>query len=219
MPASSADELVIHGDAFWISPYFFTAFIAAKEKGIPFQVKEVALQRKEHREADYLAKSITGRVPALRHGDFWLAESNVMAEYIDEAFSAPGRPRLFPEDVRERARARQLMAWIRSDLMPVREERSTFTMFYERAQKPLSEKGREAAAALIRAAEAVIPEGRTTLFREWSIADADLGFVLHRLLLNGDEVPKRVRAYAEAQWQRPSVREFVDRKRPPYEAY
>lgn len=39
------------------------------------------------------------------------------------------------------------MAWLRSDLMPLREERSTLTMLYEehRAKTPLSEKGEQAA--------------------------------------------------------------------------
>ena len=39
------------------------------------------------------------------------------------------------------------MAWVRSDLMPIREERSTTTMFYERATKPLSPAAQEEQAA------------------------------------------------------------------------
>lgn len=37
------------------------------------------------------------------------------------------------------------MAWLRSDLMALREERPTFTMFFEehRAKTPLSEKGKQ----------------------------------------------------------------------------
>jgi hypothetical protein len=37
--------------------------------------------------------------------------------------------------------------------------------------------------------------------------------MLHRLLLNGHDLPANVRAFAEAQWARPSVRGFVDRER------
>jgi len=217
MPApSAADKPVLYGDVFWISPYFFTAFVAAREKGVALEVKELSLPRKEHRTEDFQNRSLTGRIPTLKHGDFWLAESNIIADYLDEAFQGP---RLYPEDLRERSRARQLMAWIRSDLMPVREERPTYTMFYERSQKPLSAKGQEAAQTLIRVAGLAVPEGQSTLFKSWCIADADLAFVLQRLILNGDEVPARLRAYAEAQWKRPSVREFCERKRPPYEAY
>lgn len=46
-----------------------------------------------------------------------------------------------------------------------------------------------------------------------------LGFMLHRLILNGDPVPPRVRAYAEAQWQRPAVREWVEQRRIPLVPY
>lgn len=37
------------------------------------------------------------------------------------------------------------MAWLRSDLMALREERPTFTMFFEehRAKAPLTEKGKQ----------------------------------------------------------------------------
>jgi glutathione S-transferase len=42
-----------------------------------------------------------GRVPALKHGDFMLYETNAIAAYVDEVF--PG-PRLTPDDARKRAR-------------------------------------------------------------------------------------------------------------------
>ena len=44
------------------------------------------------------------------------------------AFPAPTHPPLLPALPQPRARARQLLAWIRSDLMPIREERATHTM-------------------------------------------------------------------------------------------
>ncbi len=112
-----------------------------------------------------------------------------------------------------------LMAWIRSDLMPIRVERSTATMFYERSTKPLSEAGRTAAERVLRVAETLVGDGRKTLFKDWCLADTDFGFFLMRLVLNGDPVPAKVRAYAESQWARPSVRKWVDRKRAPYVAY
>jgi glutathione S-transferase len=46
-----------------------------------------------------------------------------MRTFVDEIF--PGT-RLYPTDPRDRARARQIQAWVRSDLMPIREERPTF---------------------------------------------------------------------------------------------
>ena len=121
------DTLTLFSDAFWISPYAFSAFVALKEKGVPFELKFVKLQDKEHLVAGYRDASITGRVPALRHGVFWLAESSAIAEYLEDAFPPPQYPRLYPEDARQRAQARMIQAWIRSDLLPLREERSTAT--------------------------------------------------------------------------------------------
>ena len=208
--------VTLYVDKFWISPYAFTAYVALEEKGVAFTTKDVSLGDQEHKTADYLRRSVTGRVPMLMHGDFALAESSAIAEYVDEAFDGP---RLFPADPEERARARQLLAWIRSDLLALREERSTTTMFYERATRPLSMKGQAAADKLVDVARSLIPFGATTLFRTWSIADADLGFLLHRLILNGDPMPDHLREYARTQWERQSVTAYVQRHRPPYVPY
>ncbi|MGZ5970181.1 MAG: glutathione transferase [Polyangiales bacterium] len=200
--------VTLYGEPYWYSPYVFTAFVALKEKGVAFETKLVSIDTGEHK-SEAFAPSITGRVPALEHDGFWLAESSAIAEYVDEAF--PG-PRLFPGGARERARARQLMAFVRSDLMPLREERSTETMFYARATKPLSAAGQAAADKLVQVASRVVKG--TQLFETWSIADADLAFMLHRLILNGHEIPAQLRAFAEANWSRPSVHAFVSHDRP-----
>lgn len=202
--------ITLYGETYWFSPYVFTAFVALKEKGVDFDVKIVDLAKGEQKTQAF-APTLTGRVPALEHDGFWLAESSAIAEYVDEAF--PG-PRLFPAATRDRARARQIMAWIRSDLMPLREERPTSTFFYQKATASLSERARAAADKLLAVCDRLIVEGRTQLFDTWSIADADLAFMLHRLLLNGEDVPAKVRAFAEAQWKRPSARAYLDHARP-----
>ena len=94
-------------------------------------------------------------------------------------------------------------------------ERPTTTMFFERATQPLSSAGPQAADTLVRVADLLIPEGTTSLFPAFSIADADLAFMLHRLILNEHPLSPNARAFAEAQWQRPSVQAFVVRERKP----
>ncbi len=214
---TSRAPLKVYLDAFWISPYAFTAFVALTEKGLPFETVSVALQDKAQHEAGFRDRSLTGRVPSLEDGDFWLAESQAIVEYLDEAY--PETPRLLPRDVKDRARARQVLAWIRSDLDALRAERSTNTMFYERATTALTPAGRAAADKLLRVAGLLLPAGATSLFGAWTIADSDLAFMIHRLLLNGEEVPAPVRAFAEAQWARPSVRAFVEHPRIAYVPY
>jgi len=201
-------SLTLYGENYWYSPYVFSAYVALTEKGVAFDTRVISLENGEHKAATFTA-SITGRVPALEHDGFWLAESSAIVEYVDETFAGP---RLLPAAVRDRARARQLMAFVRSDLMALREERSTATMFYQRATSPLSPSGQAAADKLLAVADRVVRG--TQLFDAWSIADADLAFALQRLVLNGHDVPAKLGAFAAANWARPSVRAFVEHERP-----
>jgi glutathione S-transferase len=119
--------------------------------------------------------------------------------------------------LQQRGIARELIAWVRSDLMPIREERPTTSLFYQRAQSPLSAAGQKAKQRLI---DAVSPLIRgTTLFDAWCLADTDLAVMLQRLNLNGDGLPPALQSYAEANWQRPSVQKWVSRARKPYQTY
>jgi len=203
---------VLYGDFLWESPYVFSAYVALKEKGVPFEVHTVDLDQGEQKRPEYQAASLTARVPALEHDGFWLSESQAIAEYVDEAFAGP---RLFPTDLRDRARARQVMAWIRSDLMALREERPTTTIFFAPADKPLGPKAQIAADKLIRVATALVKPGSPFLFGSFSLADADLALVLHRLIASDDPLPAPLRAWAKAIWARPSIRSYVERERPP----
>ena len=216
---SQAEPLVLHVDGFWTSPYAFAAYVCLTEKGLPFTVREVNLHERAHATPAFHAKSVTARVPVLEHGTFTLSESSAIVEYLEDSFPPPEYPATLPTDRQDRARARQIMAWIRSDLGPLRDERPTSTIFYQPAEKPLSLLGAAAAEKLIRVASAFIPEGRSTLFDAFCIADADLAMMLQRLIANGVVVPAKLRDFALDQWQRPSIRAFVEHPRKPYVSY
>jgi glutathione S-transferase len=208
------EPFVLYGESLWISPYVFSSFVALREKGATFDMIEVALAEGKTRQPEYHRPSVTGRVPSLEHAGFRLAESSAIAEYLEEVLPPPQFARLLPEALRERARARQIMAWLRSDLVSLRDERSTVTMFHRFRLAPLSPPGRQDAERLLRVAEQVIPKGEGPLFGAWCLADSELAFMLHRLILNGEPVPERVAAYAREQWRRPTVREFAEHPRP-----
>jgi glutathione S-transferase len=208
------ETLILHGESNFVSPYVFSCFVVLREKGLPFELRTFSLDRGEHRQGPYASQSITGRVPALQHGDFWLAESSAIDEYLEEAFPPPQYARLYPEGLRERARARQVQAWVRSDLMPIREERPTTSVFGTPASSPLSPAARAAAEWLVTGAEQLLPAGAAHLFGAFSIADADLALMLQRLARSGDPMPERLRDYAARVWQRPSIQEFVKKPRP-----
>lgn len=203
----------LYGETLWISPYVFSSFVALREKGVPFELVEVKLIDGEQLGEAYRERSLTGRVPSLEHDGFCLAESSAIAEYLDEAY-ADRPPRLLPEARHDRARARQIMAWLRSDLGALRDERSTVTMFYRFRLKPLSPAAARDAEKLVSVAEKLIPRGGGPLFGGWHLVDSELAFMLHRLILNGHQLPSPVREWAAAEWRRPSVRAFAEHARP-----
>jgi len=193
-------------DSNYLSPYAMSAFVALREKRVAFEVALVDLERAEHLAPHYAALSTTLRVPTLSDGAFHLSESSAICEYLEDRY--PGTA-LYPSDPQHKAKAREIQAWLRSDLMPIRSERPTEVVFLKQSRPPLSDSARTASAKLFAAAQALLPAGSQSLFGAWSIADTDLALMLNRLVLAGDEVPERLAAYARMQWQRPSVQEWV----------
>jgi glutathione S-transferase len=122
---------------------------------------------------------------------------------------------LYPVDAKQRARARQVQAWIRSDLMPIRTERTTQVIFYQQIAPALSVEGKQAAEKLFFFADQLLSQGAKNLFGEWSIADVDLSLMLQRLICNGDSMPQWLVDYANYQWLRPSIQAWVKMQRPP----
>ncbi|MEH2469087.1 glutathione S-transferase [Nitrobacteraceae bacterium AZCC 2161] len=90
-----------------LCPYVQRAAIALAEKGVPFERIDIDLANKP---GWFLAISPLGKVPLLQvttdKGEAVLFESNVICEYIDEAF---GGLKLHPQDALERAQHR---AWM-----------------------------------------------------------------------------------------------------------
>lgn len=187
-----------------------SAFVTLHEKGLPFDIRTLNLAARENDGASFAAASLTRRVPTLVHEGFGLSESSAISEYLDELFPEPP---VYPRDPRARARARQVQAWLRSDLMPIRQERSTEIVFHKPTNAPLSADATASADKLFAAAGSLLPADAQNLFGEWCIADTDLALMLNRLVLNGDPVPERLAVYARQQWRRPSVRLWVNRER------
>lgn len=192
-------------DACFFSPYVMSVFVALTEKGVPFTLSRVDLASDEHHQAPYADIAFTRRVPALHIDDLVLSESSAIEEYLEERFPAPEYERLYPRDREKRARAREIQAWLRSDFLPIREERPTEVLFAGETFAPLSAAATNAAKKLFDAVERLLPAGQQNLFGEWSIADTDLAVMINRLALHGDEVPQRLAEYAHFQWQRASV--------------
>lgn len=205
-------SLLLYVDAQFASPYAMSVFVALEEKKLSFDIKTINLAAKANHAPKFASTSLTRRVPTLVHSGFALSESSAIAEYLDDIF--PDVP-LYPVGLHDRARARQVQAWLRSDLLPIRQDRSTEVVFYGPTKAALSAEAKASADKLFFAAESLLPTGAENLFGQWCIADADLALMLNRLVLNGDPVPERLVAYARRQWQRPSVQLWVNQRRPP----
>jgi glutathione S-transferase len=202
----------LYVDSNFLSPYAMTAFVALMEKGVPFTIKTVDLAQQENQQAGYAHLSLTSRVPALTHQDFQLSESSAITEYLEELLPPPNYLAIYPLKISERARARQIQAWLRSDLMPIRAERSTEVVFIKPTPEPLSELARASTHKLFAAVDSLLANGALNLFGEWCIADTDLAMMLNRLVLNGDDVPSKLVAYAQHQWQRPAVQLWIEQQ-------
>lgn len=198
-------NVTLWSDACFFSPYVMSVFVALSEKGVPFSLQHVDLASQQHLENAFGEISLTRRVPALQIDDFLLSESSAIAEYLEERFPAPEYERLYPKYREKRARAREIQAWLRSDFLPIRQQRPTEVLFADEKFPALTADAQASAQKLFDAVERRLSPGQQNLFGEWSIADTDLAVMINRLALHGDPVPDRVADYAHFQWQRASV--------------
>jgi glutathione S-transferase len=204
--------LTLFVDAFYCTPFDFRCWVALKEKGLEFTASRVMVTEGQGLTASYREASITGRVPGLSHGDFWLAESLAIVEYVEDTFPPPQWPRLFPADPRGRARARQVMSFLGADLYALTRERPGWSTAYPRPFPPLSPAARADADQLIGLASRLLAAGA---LEPWSIACADLTFALLRLTRNGEVLAPELQAFVDANVARPSVQSYLQHDRPP----
>lgn len=205
----SQPAITLWSDANFFSPYVMSVYVALAEKGLTFNLKTVDLDRGDHLKPQWQGYALTRRVPVLEIDGFELSESSAIDEYLEDRFAPPEWERIYPHDLQKRARARQIQAWLRSDLGPIREQRSTDVIFGGAKKPALNEAGAASASKLFETVAKLLEHGNPNLFGEWCIADADLALMLNRLVLNGDAVPQALADYASFQWQRASVQRFV----------
>jgi glutathione S-transferase len=204
-----SSELVLFADSSWQSPWVFHVMVALEELRAEYRLEPLALPIAADRRAELQRHAVLGKVPCVADGELWLTESSAISEYLAEKYAPPQHPRIMPAALAHRARARQVMSWLRTSLFALREERPTSSVFQRPVTKPLSDKAKADAAELVRVTEQLLAPGASALFGAWTIADADLALALMRLVANSDTVPQRIVDYALAQWSRASIRKFL----------
>ncbi|HWM85137.1 MAG TPA: glutathione transferase, partial [Kofleriaceae bacterium] len=160
--------LTLYGETLWESPYVYSVFVALREKGLAFDLKELDLQAGEQRQQPFAERSMVAKVPALDHDGFWLTESLAIVEYLDERFPSPEHPPVMPLGIEERARARQLAGVLRSGLPHLVAERPTSSIVFDPMRTPLGDAAKADAAKLINMVERLLPSDSTALFMHWT---------------------------------------------------
>jgi glutathione S-transferase len=88
-------------------PYAWRICLALEHKGIPYYRKTLSFGAGDLKAADFVALNPRCRVPVLVDGDFALAESAAIIEYIEDRW--PSGPALFARGPRQRAIQRRMV--------------------------------------------------------------------------------------------------------------
>ncbi|CAA9489017.1 MAG: Glutathione S-transferase? [uncultured Sphingomonadaceae bacterium] len=89
--------MIVYGAS--ISPFVRKVLVFAAEKGIAVESKMVGLQS---HDPEFRAASPFGKIPALRDGDYTLADSSAIVQYLEALHPEPA---LIPTDPRARGEA------------------------------------------------------------------------------------------------------------------
>jgi glutathione S-transferase len=190
-----------------VSSWSLRAWLALREKGVPFEERVVDLLDPQRGTA-LRDVSPNGNVPVLHDGDLVVYDSLAIMEYAEEAF--PG-PRLFPADPRERARARSLLAWMHSGFAEMRRGMPYEHTFGTRPVAAPDAALRDAARAAEAWERELTRSDGPYLFGALSLADLTFVPVLRRLRAHGFPLNKYPRAavWATELMERPHVREWM----------
>jgi len=113
---AASSDLTLYVESKFVSPYVFACFVTLTEKGLPFSMQPLDTASGDTKRDEYLARTITGRVPSLAHGAFAVAESSAIIEYLDERYPAPP---LLPREPMARAQVRAMALTVACDIHPL----------------------------------------------------------------------------------------------------
>ncbi|OHC29397.1 MAG: glutathione S-transferase [Pseudomonadales bacterium RIFCSPLOWO2_12_59_9] len=110
-----------------LSPFVRKLRVFLAEKGLEYQLEVITPfgQPEWYRELSPL-----GRIPALKDGDFAIADSSVICQYLEEKH--PELPALYGQTPAQRAQIRWLEKYADYELAPL----TTFAVFRNRVLKP-----------------------------------------------------------------------------------
>ncbi|XP_073485304.1 glutathione S-transferase theta-4 isoform X1 [Aquarana catesbeiana] len=93
-----------------------SVYILAKANNIPFNNHNVLLFKGEHLSEEFGKVNPLRKVPALKDGDFTMAESTAILLYLANKYKIPDH--WYPADVQKRARVDEYLAWQHTNTRP-----------------------------------------------------------------------------------------------------
>lgn len=190
------------------SSWALRAWLALREQGIAFEERMVDI-RQPRRVAE-LAKvgefSPPAAVPVLVDDGLVVFDSLAIMEYASELGARP----LLPADVRGRARARSLLAWVHAGLSGLCGRLSFESSFYPERRAMTAAEEREA-ARIVAACDGELAQGGPWLAGELSLADLAFVPVVRRLQAHAVDTSAhpRVADWMHRLMARPAVVEWM----------
>ncbi|CAL8329206.1 unnamed protein product [Merluccius merluccius] len=86
-----------------------SVYIFARTNSIPFDLRKVSLLQGEQYGEEFGRINMMRKAPAIRDGDFCLAESVAILQYLAEKFQTPDH--WYPRDLQQRARVNEYLSW------------------------------------------------------------------------------------------------------------
>lgn len=207
--------MILYGAS--LSPFVRKVLAFAAEKGVELETVPTGLN---NQDPGFRKASPFGKIPALRDGDFYLADSTAIITYIDTLHPAPN---LIPTEARARARTIWFEEFADTIMAAVMGK-----MFFNRIVGPrfLGLAGDEAVAAaaerdelppLLDYIESVIPESGWLVEDRLTLADIAVASPLigldHLRIPLDAAIRPRLAGFAERMFARPCFATWIERER------
>ena len=207
-----------------LSPFVRKIMVALSEKNLSYELKEtlplkMLLANGQEPEQDFVKASPLGKIPALQIGNISMADSEVIAAYLDKRF--PLGTALYPKD--HQAYAKSL--WFEKYTDTALSDVASFKVFFERVVKPnvFNQKTDEAVVKqaivhelppMLDYLETSLAEGPWFSGLEFSMADVAVAIQMLGLQMAGFDLATnrwpRLRSHMQTTISRNSFRSIVE---------